>query len=466
MDPLNLSVSHLAHDIANKTITSEDYCLRLIDKVESENNLNVYATFDKDLLLDAARESDRDLKTGSVRGPLHGVPLIIKDNINTSDLATRGGTPALKDNLPGSDAPIVSKLRRAGAFVAGKANLHELSSGGTSANHTFGPVRNPFDRTCVPGGSSGGTAAAIAARLAPAGLGTDTAGSVRVPASLCGVFGYRPTVGRYSAAGIVPLSTSLDTAGPLARTIDDIILLDGVLADQSNSVRERDLGTVCLGVAENIMADATPEAAATIQQTLNALEKAGVALKAVDLSPLRPLQTDAGKDVIDFEFEHAMRDYLTEFAPDITLDAVVEQIASPAAKAFTEERLEKTFDRAVYDFALNEGLRNFNVAWRALFDDHAIDAVAFPTTPGVALPLADDDHVIKNSDSTFSWFYFRYTSMASVGRRPGLSIPAYLNGDGLPVGLELDGLPGEDEALMSTARAVASVLDPLPPPPG
>ncbi len=364
MDLLNLSASHLAYDIANKTVTSEDYCLRLIDKIESLNDLNTYATFDGDLLLDSARISDRDLKAGKMPGLLHGVPLIIKDNINTRTLPTSGGTPSLKGNMPGADALIVSKLRDAGALIAGKANLHELSSGGTSANHTFGPVRNPYDRKCVPGGSSGGTAAAIAARLVPAGLGTDTAGSVRVPASLCGVFGFRPTVGRYSTSGIVPLSTSMDTAGPLARTMDDIILLDSVMANQSNDVPERELGTVCLGVAENVMADAGAETAAVIQQTLTALERAGVSLKPVDLSPLRPLQTDAGKDVIDFEFEQAMRAYLAEFSPDITLDTVVEQIASPAAKAFTQERLEKKFDRTVYDFALGEGLCAFNTAWQ------------------------------------------------------------------------------------------------------
>ena len=227
---------------------------------------------------------------------------------------------ALKDNQPGTDAPIVTSLRQAGALIAGKANLHELSSGGTSANHVFGPVRNPYDLKRVPGGSSGGTAAAVAARLVPAGLGTDTAGSVRVPASLCGVFGFRPTVGRYPATGIVPLSKSLDTAGHLARTIDDIILLDSVIAETSRDVADRDLKSVRLGVAENFMETTDNESVFVLNGALEALERAGAVLKTVDLTAIRELMKGAPAIVNDFEFEGVMREYLETYAPTVSLD--------------------------------------------------------------------------------------------------------------------------------------------------
>jgi Asp-tRNA(Asn)/Glu-tRNA(Gln) amidotransferase A subunit family amidase len=464
MEPLSWSAGDLARKIEAGRITSEAYCWALVERVEANRALNAYATFDADFLLEAARQSDQELNAGRKAGPLHGVPLIIKDNINTTALPTSGGTPALKDNLPKADAPLVSRLLGAGALIAGKANLHELSAGGTSANHTFGRIGNPYDTARVPGGSSGGTAAAVAARLAPAGIGSDTMGSVRVPASLCGLFGFRPSVGRYSADGIVPLSSSFDTAGPMARSMDDIVLLDSIMADHSASLPDRDMTSVHIGVAEDLIADTEAGSASVIQQALTDLEKAGVTLKPLDLSLLRDLQQKAGANIIDVEFERTLRAYLKDHAPDLSLEDVAAQIASPAARDFTFKRLGKAFDPAVYHSAQNEGRKMYDTAWQALFDDHDIDAVAFPTTPEVALPLAEDDNVLKDGEFTFSWFYFRHTALASHGRHPGLSLPVGLSSDGLPVGLELDGLPGKDELLLSAARAVAPVFAPLPAP--
>lgn len=464
MAPLSESAGHLAHKLANGSLTSEAYCSALLEREDKHRHLNAFATIDQDHLFNQARQADLDLKTGHIRGPLHGVPLILKDNINTFDLPTSGGTPVLKGNQPGSDAPIVRRLRDAGALIAGKANLHELSSGGTSANHTFGAVGNPYNATHVPGGSSGGTAAAIAARMVPAGLGTDTAGSVRVPASLCGLFGFRPTVGRYESKGIVPLSHSLDTAGPLATTIDDVILLDRVLAQIPSDVSEREAGTLRLGIAENLMARTEPGSSRVIEATLKDMEQAGVVLVAVDTSPMQDLQTKASTGVIDFEFEGMMRAYLDAFAPGITVDDVTQAIASPAVKAFTMERLEKVIAESDYRDAQTQGLKAFNDAWQQLFDDHALDAIAFPTTPEAALPLVEDDNVLRNGEQTFSWFYFQHTAMASIGRRPGITLPVGLNDAGLPVGLELDGLQGQDSDLLATARTVAALLDPLPAP--
>ena len=453
-----VSALGIAQQIKTGEITSEEVCRDLADAIAASADLNAYATFDRAALMAQAKEADVAKNLGNVRGPLHGVPLILKDNINTAALPTSGGTPTLVGNDPGSNAPIAARLFQAGALLAGKANLHELSSGGTSANHTFGPVRNPYDQTRIPGGSSGGTAAAIAAGLAPAGLGTDTAGSVRVPAALCGIFGFRPTTGRYSGEGIVPLSKTQDTAGPLALTMDDIILLDQVLAADPKSVPERAVSEIRIGVAEHLVESSSPAVRQVIEESLTRLGNAGVTLVPVDLAPIRELQRPASAGVIDMEFPDIMRAYLKDYAPHLSLEALAQGIASPAVKQFTQDRLAKPFDADAYALAIGDGLQILQAAWKDLFDAHNLDAISFPTTPEVALPLTEDDNVLKDEESILCWFYFTHTAMGSIGQRPGISIPVGLSQGGLPVGLELDGLPGNDEDLLAVAKAVADAL--------
>lgn len=462
---LELSATAVAENIAAKTMSSEEYCEALSEAINACSDLNAYATFDSFYLMTQARTADQELARGINKGPLHGVPLILKDNINTVDLPTSGGTPALRGNIPGANAPIAQRLFDAGALLAGKANMHELSSGGTSANHVFGPVRNPYDTVRVPGGSSGGTAAAIAARLAPAGLGTDTAGSVRVPASLCGLYGFRPSVGRYDADGIVPLSTSVDTAGPLARSMADIILIDGILAVDPEPVADRPTKSLRIGIAEHLFAGSSSEVQIPCEEALRKWEGNGATLVPVDLLPLRPLQKTANGEVIDVEFRSIMNAYLAEHAPNVSIDALASSVASPAVKAFTQGRLGKTFDMDAYAHAIGPGLVALQSAWTRLLSEQNLDAVVFPTTPEIALPLADDDNVIKDGESVLSWFYFHHTGAGSVGRRPGISLPVGLSASGLPVGLELGGLPGRDKTLLSVAKTLAATLQPMPAPP-
>lgn len=452
------SVLELADRVANGELTSEDLCNSLSDAIEAASDLNAFTSFDRAALLAQAKEADVTRNLGETRGPLHGIPLILKDNINTTALPTSGGSPALVGNNPGANAPIAVRLFQAGALLAGKANMHELSSGGTSANHTFGPARNPYDKTRIPGGSSGGTAAAIAAGIIPAGIGTDTAGSVRVPAALCGIFGFRPSTGRYGAEGIVPLSQTLDTAGPLARTIDDIILLDGILAEAPRPILGRPTSSLRIGLATNLMESSSPAVIQVIEAALERLTLAGVTFVPIDLEPLREVQLAAAAGVVDIEFSVVMTEYLKSYAPHLTIHALIDQVASPSVKSFLQERLDKTYDAAAYAHAIGPGVAAYQAAWKSLLDAHDLSAIAFPTTPDEALPLAEDDSVLKGDEAVFSWFYFRHTGMGSTGQRPGISIPAGLSQNGLPVGLELDGLPGQDEDLLAVAKAVAGTL--------
>lgn len=453
------SASTLAKKIVRREITSEALCEDLCNRIEAHTDLNAYATYDRLTLLAQAKEADVAMSLGKIRGSLHGVPVLLKDNINTSAMATSGGTPALVGNLPKTNAPIAARLFKAGALLAGKANMHELSSGGTSANHTFGQVRNPYDKTRIPGGSSGGTAAAIAAGLAPVGLGTDTAGSVRVPAALCGVFGFRPSTGRYSNAGIVPLSRTQDTAGPLAATMEDILLLDRLLAERGTTLASSQDTNLRIGVAEHLIEAASAQISRIIDDALQRLAKSGVTLVPVDLSSHTDVRRAATVGVIDSEFPDVMRAYLAAHAPDLSLDSLTAKIASPSVKAFTEDRLRKVHDQAAYAYAIGDGLKAYQAVWARLFIDNKLDAIAYPTTPEVALPLAEDDNVMRNGESILSWFYFSNTGPGSAGRRPGISLPIGLSQSGLPVGLELDGLPGRDEQLLAVAQTVSNLLD-------
>jgi indoleacetamide hydrolase len=259
--------------------------------------INAVAAWDEETLLrDAAKAAG---------GPLDGMAILIKDNINTADYPTTAATPALEGNRPAADAPVVLRLKAAGALIAGKANMHELSMGGTNGSSIFGIARNPYALDYTPGGSSGGVAAAVAAGIVRAGIGTDTIGSIRVPASLCGVIGFRPSFGRYPAEGIVPLSLSQDTPGPIARSMADVIALDAVLSGEVVNCRAPD--KIRIGVAQDLIAASSGE----VKQVINAaLDRAAVELVHFDIEPIRALHRAANNTVSDAEYPGVMRNSL------------------------------------------------------------------------------------------------------------------------------------------------------------
>src|SRR6266568_5933342 len=203
-------------------------CLQRIEKYNSA--LNAFITITRDEALTTAREMEAEQRRGKWRGPLHGVPIALKDNIDTAGIRTTGASELFKDRIPSEDAQVVRRLKYAGAILLGKTNLHEFAYGGSSSVSYFGPVHNPWALDRVPGGSSGGSAAATAASLCYGSLGTDTAGSVRIPACYCGIVGFKRTYGRVSNRGVVPLSWTLDHVGPLCRTVEDAALMLGVIA--------------------------------------------------------------------------------------------------------------------------------------------------------------------------------------------------------------------------------------------
>lgn len=231
IDVLHLSLESLARKIRAKQISPVEVTRQLLERIDSvDDDLNSYITVLYDEALAAASRAEREIVAGNVRGWLHGVPVGLKDIIYTDGVRTTMGSQIFRNYVPDHDATVVEKLREAGAVVVGKLNTHQFAYGPTGDRSYFGPVRNPYDSTKISGGSSSGSAAAVASSLCYAALGTDTGGSVRIPASCCGVVGMKPTFGRISKYGIFPLSWSLDHVGPMTRTVEDNAIVLGALS--------------------------------------------------------------------------------------------------------------------------------------------------------------------------------------------------------------------------------------------
>lgn len=245
-----LSLRSLAEKIRSGELTSVQVTSRFIENIEKNRHLNALIYFNKDEALKEAARLDNELaqKGRQAVGGLHGVPLVIKDNIHVKDMPNTAGCPGLKNFIPNEDAPTVRSLRDAGALILAKTNMHELAFGSTSLNAFYGNVKCPYNTDHCAGGSSGGTGAAVAARQAPAGLGSDTGGSVRIPSTINGLCGLRPSMGRYSQKGVTPMAPTRDTVGPMANSCEDLELLDQIITGETYSEKTPVLTEIKIGI--------------------------------------------------------------------------------------------------------------------------------------------------------------------------------------------------------------------------
>jgi mandelamide amidase len=456
-NPTELGVIGAMEAMKSRKLTSRKLVDALIERCDRLSDLGALSDHDWDRLRSDADNADASGKAGQ---GLVGIPLVLKDNINTTHLKTTAGTGALQDHVAASNAPVAQNLFDAGALLGAKGNMHELAFGITSNNAVTGPARNPYDRRMIPGGSSGGVAAAVAADMMPAGIGTDTGASVRQPAAMCGIVGFRPTVGRYSGKGIVPISMTRDTAGPITKSVADARILDAVLHGgkvEKSSLQAADLR---LGIPRgNFYEDLEKDVAGAAEAFLDAVSKAGVTLVEGDIPELLETDEAVSFPVALYEFMRDLPVYLQENGLDLTMEDIYAGAGSPDVKGLVGSLLG---DGAMPEEVYRNAMETARPKLRRLLADHfsrnRLDAILFPTAPLTARPIGQDETVELNGREVPTFLTFiRHTGPGSNAAIPGISIPVSLSSTGLPIGMELDGPEGSDSHLLDVAEVLEAI---------
>ncbi len=462
-NPSDWTASEALREIGARRISPREYAEALLAQCDAAAGLNAFIHLDPERVLAAA-----DRVTAGDCSRLRGLPVPVKDNFDTADMLTTGGTPGLRDHRPAHNAPVVQRLVDEGAIVMGKLNMHELAFGITSNNSAFGPVRNPYDSNRIPGGSSGGSGVAVAARMAPVAMGSDTGGSVRIPAALCGVAGLRPTTGRYSQDGIVPISHTRDTAGPLARSVEDLALFDSIITGAPDNLPAVSLEGVRIGIPRgHFFENLHPETARVAEQALTALAAAGAVPVEADMPDVPKLDEAAGFPIALYETGVDLNRYLSGHGLPIDYAALVGAAASPDVAGLLQSltTAEGAIPEAVYREALATTRPALQAAYADWFTTNDVLAAIFPTTPLPAARIGEDETVELNGELVPTFVTFiRNTSPSSVAGLPGVTLPAGLSADGLPIGMELDGPAGSDRALLALSAAVEQILPVTPAP--
>lgn len=404
-------------------------CLERIGRLDAR--LNSFITVTTDAALSAADAADAEIKGGRLRGPLHGIPIALKDNIDTAGVLTTAASNLFRDRMPSQDAEVVTKLKESGAVILGKLNMHELALGTTSAISAFGPVRNPWDLLRSAGGSSGGAGAAVAAGLCYAAVGTDTGGSIRIPASACGIVGLKPTFGIVSAVGTVPLSQSFDHVGPMARTVADTALMFAAMTDHPIARacaldKLPPTSSLRIGVARNLAALCDSTVSTEVQAVFDtAVDVIRPLVRTIDVVDV-PSPDELG-GIIEWE-AHA------RFAPLI-------RTTRGGVHALTKELVEKTPLQAAYQ-QMMAALAVYRATTPKFFRD--VDLVLLPTLPLPPIALVAATQPFSVDSCTFAF---------SIGGWPCISVPCGFSRDGLPVGMLIGGAALAEPRIFALARA-------------
>lgn len=451
------SIEEIARLFRKRKLSPVELTKLIITRIDQLNpKLNAYITVTADLALTQAKKAEAELfaprgrKGYRDRGPLHGVPISLKDNIYTAGIRTTAGSKILQDFVPKEDAAVVAQLKNAGAVLLGKTNMHEFAYGVTSNNPHYGPVHNPWDLERIPGGSSGGSAASVAAGLCYGSIGTDTGGSIRIPAALCGIVGLKPTLGRASVDGVIPLSPRLDCVGPLARTVHDVALLlepmfprvkgePRLSALEKSSAKPRKF---TLGIPMQFFFDVvSPDVHAVFDKAIRTLKKQGAQLKEISL-PLLNETEDAGNQIAWAEATHYHQQagWFPSRAADYGDDV--------------RSRLEMgtKVSATVYLSAL-ELREKFIQQFHLALQDAGVDTLVVPTTPITAPLVGQEDIRLGDKDHSTRALLLRANRPANLGGVPAISIPCGFTSAGLPVGLQLIGSGSQEHLLLQIAAA-------------
>ena len=445
----NLEAHELASAIRRRRVSPVEILDAVFERIAALNPvLNAYLRVFEESARAAARRSERAVKTRKSLPPLHGLPVSIKDIILTTEAPTTAGSKIFGEGLLSDhDAPAVRRLRRAGAIIIGKTNLHEVALGVTSANEHFGPVRNPWDTTRVAGGSSGGSAVAVAAGLGPLSVGSDTRGSIRIPAACCGITGLKPTRGLVSTADVIPLSPTLDHLGPMARSAADCALLLGAMAGLPSGVRHRSTGrkarNLRVGVSEYHLRDLDAQVQRAIDSALRELGRLGCRLKPVAAKDFEGVQE--ASVMISSSEAVAYHDPMLTAQPETY---------GPLVRA----RLEGGYQRTALEYLRAMASRE-RVAglFERLFAD--ADCLVGATLPALPPRIGDQVVQINGREANVVDSFTRLNSPQNMAGVPAMSLPCGFSDGSLPVGLQLIAPLGGDETLLSLGVAYQRETD-------
>jgi aspartyl-tRNA(Asn)/glutamyl-tRNA(Gln) amidotransferase subunit A len=423
-----------------------DACLDRIERLDPA--LNAFIT----VTAETARREARAAQDGTgPSGPLRGVPIALKDLFDTAGVRTTGGTKILADRVPERDATVTARLRQAGAVFLGKLNMHEFAYGVSNDNPHYGPTRNPWDTARIPGGSSGGSGAAVAAGLCLGTLGSDTGGSIRIPASLCGITGLKPTYGRVSRAGVLPLSWSMDHIGPMARTVRDCAILLSVIAGHDpddpasaaepvpDYLAELEDGVRGLRVGlprRYFFEQVDDQVRAAVEEAARILQAEGAELRDVDIDEIE-LAPIAGATILVSEaaayHERWLNERPEDYGDDVRQRLLLGRLY-PATTYINAQRLRRT---VVESFL------------RALA---GVDLLLAPATPITAPPIAGFTTDVRASLT-------RFTTPINLAGLPSLALPCGFDRDTLPIGMQLIGRPFAEALLLRAGRAYERATD-------
>jgi aspartyl-tRNA(Asn)/glutamyl-tRNA(Gln) amidotransferase subunit A len=444
-DLATLTIKQASDLVRSRRISPVDLvnaCLARVDKYQA--TINAYITITKDQALTEAREAEAEIRAGKWRGPLHGIPLALKDNIDTAGVRTTAASQLFEHRVPTEDAEVYRRLKNAGIVLLGKLNLHEFADGGTSAVTFFGPVHNPWNPALTPGGSSGGPGAAVASLQCFGSLGTDTAGSVRIPASYCGIVGLKPTYGRVSLRGVIPLALSLDHVGPMARTVEDTAILLNTIAGYDDA----DTTTVQIPVPDYLRAlkmptaklrigiprapfyDAlNPDVSKAMDAALAVLKRMTAGMQDVTLPPVNSGSVLAAEMYSYHAPYFAKNPEMYQAPVRAALQRGSQILAGPYANSLREvwrsrREIEKTFGN--------------------------VDLLVLPTMADP--PFRVEEGLTRNVSA-------RNTSTFDAYGIPVISVPCGFTQAGLPIGMQIAGAHWAEPTVLALAHAYEQATD-------
>ncbi|NQV97790.1 MAG: amidase [Acidimicrobiaceae bacterium] len=442
------SIRELGEQIQSRELSVFEIVSDLINDVSARDaNLGAFSTINPELLLAGAKASDDLIALGNYLGPLHGVPIGIKDIINVAGYPTQCGSKLYSSKIQQVDAKVTNALKTNGAIIAGKTTSHELACGVVSP-----PASNPWNTKYIPGGSSGGSGVAVACGYVRAALGSDTGGSIRIPASLCGVVGLKPTYGLISTTGVEPLSVSLDHIGPLAASVEDCALVLNALVRSNSS-----------NLLRNLPDDYTSQLNSGIS---------GMRIGILSGKPFSPMQPDVeqsfesaisqiqqlGAICINIDIPELEHTLAVEFgiipleASDYHLNSLQNHPELISQSIKTLLIAGRVIPRSIY-LRASQGRKIITGAIRRMFEEKNLDAVITPTLPATAAAKGQNDFLFGNSVEDISVSYVRTTAPFNVSGQPAISVPCGIDSNGLPIGLQIATRPYDEIIALRIANS-------------